>query len=115
MAAKDICEKDESTLNEEEIRTIKNGFSCSPCSWYRVSFSKPILDGENKSRCGPKYENASCPIDQKFWTGSENDSGPCCSLGGYCGRTVDHCENYGVDFRHVIQGLKLSIKSIREN
>ena len=48
IAAKSSCEKDESSLDENEINQVKSAFECDPNAWYMVSFSDPILEGENK-------------------------------------------------------------------
>lgn len=46
----------------------------------------------NSGNCGPKYSNAGCNPNTNY----------CCSSGGWCGNTDDHC-NGGIDYRTFLE------------
>ena len=103
--------------SDPDYKYKEDGDLCNRNLWYKSkNLSTPNLDGPNYHRCGPDFENAVCSVNsvriisnisnvisrsvrgslllawiQKDWTIRQPHNGPCCSPGGYCGTTPQHC------------------------
>ena len=54
----------------------------------------------NDGRCGKKHLNADGKPGECDPKKSANEKGPCCSSGGYCGNSKNHCKcSKCIDFR----------------
>ena len=80
---------------------------CKTKGWHKNRPVAPAkLDGEDYHKCGPDWDNAGCSVNPSDWVIRQPNNGPCCSRGGHCGITTDHCDCADcVDFRIVEKGL----------
>lgn len=79
---------------DPDYKYEEDGELCDRNLWYKSkNLSAPNLE-ENKlyHRCGPDFNNSVCSVNQADWRIRKPWNGPCCSPGGYCGTTPDHCD-----------------------